>query len=272
MEQKFIKMEEAVEKLGITTERLNALREQGKLRAYRDGSSWKFRSDEIQMLMAEGIPDAPPPSEIGSEIGLVESESLVEAEPLDVAPAEGSDDMKLTDDSDLSLSTGSDPVIEPSDVEFGGSDLDDTVPVETDDLVLEVSDETSDISDSILLSEEQLGESATGPASTIIGKSDLDLEDADLELAKDDSPLDGGSDVQLASEGASSVFSSEPAGSDDVLDALEDEPDVSAFDDLEEVEIDLAAESSRILNPDEAAEVKAASKAQIGRASCRERV
>ncbi len=239
MEQKFIKMEEAVERLGITTERLNALREQGELRAYRDGSSWKFRSDEIQQLITEGIPEPAPPS----DIGLVDPESLVESKPLD-ATTERSDEMKLADDSDLSLS-------EP----------DDTVPVETDDLVLETPEEPSDPSDSILLSEEQLGESASGPASTIIGKSDLESEDADLELAKEDSAHDGGSDVRLTSAGASSVLSSEPADSDDVLDALEDEPSISAFEDLEELEIDLAAESSRILHPDEAAKVKDAAKA-----------
>ena len=45
-QQKFIDLGEAAGQLGIEQEQLNRLREQGKLRGYRDGSSWKFRVDE----------------------------------------------------------------------------------------------------------------------------------------------------------------------------------------------------------------------------------
>ena len=77
MEQKFVKFEEAIEKLGISAERLNQLREVGELRAYRDGSSWKFRSDEIERMVTDGIPDPPPPS----DISLVGADDLVESSP-----------------------------------------------------------------------------------------------------------------------------------------------------------------------------------------------
>src|SRR3954465_4040552 len=60
--------------------------------------------------------------------------------------------------------------------------------------------------DSILLSEAELGGTPGRPPSTIIGKADLDL-DADLDL----SPLDKGagpaSDVKLASESGQSGLS-----------------------------------------------------------------
>ncbi|MCA9233157.1 MAG: helix-turn-helix domain-containing protein, partial [Planctomycetales bacterium] len=50
MEQKFIKLEDAAKQLGVSPEKLNDLREHGELRAYRDGPSWKFRTDEIDKM------------------------------------------------------------------------------------------------------------------------------------------------------------------------------------------------------------------------------
>ena len=87
MEQKFISFEAAIEKLGISSDRLNELRERGALRAYRDGASWKFRSEEIEAMVQGGIPEPPPPS----DIGLIRDEDLVKAVPLE------------TDEEDLEL-------------------------------------------------------------------------------------------------------------------------------------------------------------------------
>lgn len=244
MEQKFVKFEEALEKLGISAERLHQLRESGELRAYRDGSSWKFRGDEIERMASDGIPEPSPPS----DIGLVDSDELVAAEPLK-ADDGLDDDLRLADDdqpaSDLKLDTG----------DIGlADDMDDTVTAETSDVLL-APDEPSAGSDSILLSEEELGESVGPPASTIIGKEELAAEEADLQLAGDDDKGEG-SELKLDSE-ASDVLSSGIAGSG-VLDELESGSDgLSAFENLEELEIDLEAESSRILNPEEAAEVRA---------------
>src|SRR5262245_58795447 len=92
MEQKFVRFEEALDKLGITAERLNQLREEGELRAYRDGASWKFRADEIDRLAADGVPDPPPPS----DIGLVSADELIDASPLESLP-ELDEDFKLAD-------------------------------------------------------------------------------------------------------------------------------------------------------------------------------
>jgi hypothetical protein len=239
MEQKFVKFEEALAKLNISTDRLNGLREEGLLRAYRDGTSWKFRADEIDRMADEGVPEPAPPS----DIGLVDDNDLVEASDLELA---GDDDLKLSDDDDLSLG-GSELELAP--------DQEDTVTAGASDAGLDIHqaiDEPSDPSDSILLSDEELGESAPNAPSTIIGKSDL--EDADLELVMDDDEA-AVSDVRLAG-GASDVLSSHIAGSG-VLDELEKgSGGTSAFENLEELEIDLAAESSRILSPKEAAEIK----------------
>jgi hypothetical protein len=227
MDQKFVKFEEALGKLGISADRLNQLREDGELRAYRDGASWKFRADDIDRLVSDGVPDPPPPS----DIGLASAEDLVEASPLESLP-ELDAEFSLADDEDT--------------VTAGGSDA----------LLNLAADEPSDPSDSILLSEETLGEAAAAPPSTIIGRGELESKDADLDLVLEDDADDKGSDVRLAGgSGASDVHSAGVAGSG-VLDDVEKEAShASAFEKLEELEIDLAAESSRVLNPDDMAEM-----------------
>ena len=252
MEQKFVKFEDAVEKLGISSERLNQLREDGELRAYRDGSSWKFRSDEIERLVTDGVPEPAPPS----DINLVGADELVDSSPL-----ESLDDLDELELDELELDIADDDLSLGSELELA-ADQEDTVTAGGSDPALSVhegTEEGSDPSDSILLSEEELGES--GPAaSTIIGRSKLNSPDADLELVTDDDLALGGSDVALAG-GASNVLSSGVAGSG-VLDELDKASGAtSAFEDLEELELDLAAESSRILTPADVA--KPATKGSI---------
>ena len=262
MDQKFINFEEAITKLGISADRLNELRESGMLRAYRDGASWKFRSDEIEGMVQGGVPDLPPPS----DISLVDPEDLVDAEPLPdlnldddlgLADIELDDDVAASaepDESAMDLRMAdTDAVSAGSELELAG--LEDTVTAGSSDLSLDAPDEPSDPTDSILLSEEELGESVTGSLSTIIGRKELNLPDADLELELDD--VTDEEDTKLsASSGASDVLSSRISGSG-VLDEMEDIVDAKqAFKDLEELEIDLAAESSLALNPSDLADAK----------------
>ena len=269
MEQKFVKFEEALEKLGVSADQLNELRERGVLRAYRDGASWKFRGDEIQRMMDEGVPEPPPPS----DIGLVDEEELVEAEPLETTGEELEIELELDDEGTKiskdqpeaqpqNVDSELEPELVDTDTVSTGSelelaDLEDTVTAGTSDLEL-ADDVGSDPSDSILLSEEQLGESVGPHSSTIIGKEDDEDADLELELELDDDVLAEQSDVKLAPPGASDVHSSKIAGSG-VLDdgsGTGSGPGASAFEDLEELEIDLAAESSRILSPEEAQQFK----------------
>jgi excisionase family DNA binding protein len=280
MAQRFLSLEEAADQLGIPKERLLTLRERNKVTGYKDGTSWKFRSEAIEKLASEGIPDidasssdlalnldddedddfkfpedssgvlkdAAPASE--PELDLADEEPLAEplhestAEP--VAESAGSDlsldaeEMVAGPASDLSLDDVDEPTVAGLDE---GSD---------DALALD-DDGSIDINtDSILLSETELGGSMGRPPSTIIGKADLDL-DADLDL----SPLDKGagpvSDVKLASE------SNLLAGGDDL--GLDLPSPSGNFEGLEELEVDLEAESSRILAPDDVAKAQAAAKA-----------
>ncbi|MEM8947606.1 MAG: helix-turn-helix domain-containing protein [Planctomycetota bacterium] len=273
MEQKFVSFEDAVEKLGISAERLHALREEGQLRAYRDGKSWKFRTDEIQKMVDSGVPDAPPPS----DIGLVPMDELVDAAPIDTD--EDDLELSLVDEDDLgkaptpeaAASDGSDLDLElglddtdavPGEKELELDGLDDTVTTGSD-IALDAELPEAGPSDSILLSEETLGESVTGSPSTIIGKDKIGSDDDDLELALDD---DDASDVKLAppAAGASDVLSSGVAGSGVLDDLTGASGGTSAFKDLEELELDLAEESSPALdNSGESSEEAAGSELEL---------
>ena len=52
MAQRFLSLEEAADQLGVPKERLLALRERNKVTGYKDGTSWKFRSEAIEKLAA----------------------------------------------------------------------------------------------------------------------------------------------------------------------------------------------------------------------------
>lgn len=193
MAQKYISLDDAADQLGVSKDRLLAMRESGAIHGYRDGASWKFKIEEIDRLKAEGITE-----EAGSP-GILDS----------------------------------------------------------DDLELETVDDVSEVSDSILLSEIELGESDASSPSTIIGGRDS-TESSDLELSSDsgleldtsigDAKADfvesadaGASDLELES---SDVLS---AGASDVLDMDVDTELGSQFENLEELDVDLESQSSRIV-------------------------
>jgi excisionase family DNA binding protein len=278
MAQRFLSLEEAADQLGIPKERLLTLRERNKVTGYKDGTSWKFRSEAIEKLASEGIPDidasssdlalnldddedddfkfpedssgvlkdTAPASE--PELDLAEEELL--AEPV---PESTPEPIAESADSDLSLDAEEMVAGPASDLSLDDVDEPTVAGLDegSDDALALDDDGSIDINtDSILLSEAELGGSMGRPPSTIIGKADLDL-DADLDL----SPLDKGagpvSDVKLAGE-------SDLLGSGDGLDL----PSPSGnFEGLEELEVDLEAESSRILAPDDVAKAQAAAKA-----------
>jgi excisionase family DNA binding protein len=238
MAQKFTSLEEAADQLSVSRDRLNQLREAGKVRAYRDGASWKFRSEDVDKLARDGIPplDAPP-----SDIGLESDSGIAQgsaASGLDLDLAE--DASASGPPSDISLEDVDEPTV---------AGLDDD---ESNALAIDLDENPINLSDSILLSEAELGESPGRPPSTIIGKSELDL-DADLDLTEAPSGAGAASDVKLAP--ASDIL---PAGEDL---GLEPPSPSGNFAGLEELEVDLEAESSRILSPDDVAKAKSAAAA-----------
>jgi excisionase family DNA binding protein len=242
MAQKFTSLDEAATQLSISKDRLNQLREAGKVRAYRDGASWKFRAEDIDKLARDGIPPLDPaPSDIALESDEPASQNAASSGlDLDLAEDEGSGPP-----SDISLEDVDEPTV-------AGLDDDDS-----DALAIDLDESPINLSDSILLSEAELGESPGRPPSTIIGKGDLDL-DADLDLSPAPSGAGSASDVKLAPP--SDII---PAGDD----ALELPSPSGEFAGLQEVEVDLEAESSRIMAPDDVAKAKGAAAAAAAKAA-----
>lgn len=118
MAGKFVDLKEAAQMLGVTPEELVEMRSKNEVFGYRDGSSWKFKMEEIERVL----------SERGSEI---RSDSSI---------------LSANDEDFENLISGLSSKIQ--------------------------AEKSAEESESILVSEEELGESATGK-STIIGKGGL---------------------------------------------------------------------------------------------------
>lgn len=196
MAQKFIGLDDAAEQLGATKDQLNALREAGDLRGYRDGASWKFRTDDIEELATSG-----------KLSGMAEDSLSLDSDGTGLS----GESLELSDDMDLDL---------------GSFQL-------SDDDISSAPEGDNEDADSILLTEDSVGADASRPPSTIIGKSGADIGKSDDDLQLND-------------------------GTDALTDSSSDA--ASKFDGLEELELDLEAESSRILEAEDLAAAQAAAK------------
>ena len=63
MATKFIQLEEAAEQLGISVEQLVEMRSRNEVRGFRDGATWKFKSDDIEKLAEKFQAGGGPPPE-----------------------------------------------------------------------------------------------------------------------------------------------------------------------------------------------------------------
>ena len=174
---KLIPLEEAAQLLGISPDKLTEMRSRNEIFGYRDGSSWKFKMEELERIARE----------IGLPLG------------------------------------GKEPVLDELD---GLEDL-----VDSDDLALEFDGDEADVtaeeglgdseSDSILVSEEELGKSDETTASTIIGDELLGDEQSDSEAGitaagSSELRLQSDSRIELADE-EDDLQSSDLLGASDVL-------------------------------------------------------
>ncbi|HEV3138834.1 MAG TPA: helix-turn-helix domain-containing protein [Pirellulales bacterium] len=53
MARKLLDLEEAAKMLGVTPDTLNEIRERREIYGYRDGGSWKFKSEDVEKLVAD---------------------------------------------------------------------------------------------------------------------------------------------------------------------------------------------------------------------------
>ncbi|MEX2026275.1 MAG: helix-turn-helix domain-containing protein, partial [Pirellulaceae bacterium] len=151
MAGKFIDLKEAAKMLGCTPEELVEMRSHGDISGYRDGSSWKFKIEEVERVMADKGGKSGTGSGLGS--GVLEND----------------DDFDEIIKSGLSSSRN-----------LSGDKA----------------------SDSVLITEQELGHSAEGTSSTIIGKGEKAAGPADSDLKLAEGLSGAGSDKLLEAPGS----------------------------------------------------------------------
>jgi hypothetical protein len=221
MSQQFYDIAKAAEVLGLKPADVQLLREQNKLRGFRDGASWKFKVDDIQNYLAESIkakgsdeadedgdfviggeePQAGGNSDLelgGSDLDLTETEFELAGSDIDLSAAPtdsaGSDlELDLTLDQDVSLGESDIALASEEKVDAAGSDLEVSADVLDDDELV-------------------LGGSGAGSDITIGGDSGISLVDPD------DSGLSLEAPVDLTGDDEDSL----ELGEDDMLTLTED--------------------------------------------------
>lgn len=221
MALKFYNVEKAAELLGITPAEVNHLREENRLRGFRDGATWKFKTEDVEKL-AEELKGA------GAEPEAEEDVLLSEVEPAGPGSSgsgtvirEGS--QPSTVDSDIRLVDDAAP---GSDVHLGGSSPSGLDLASTSGLELSGSSAGSNVGDLDLTLDEDITledsqvtarkqkASSKAAKTTPAGDSTLDLsdkggvDDDDLVLGGSSS---GGSDITIGGDSGISLV--DPADS-----------------------------------------------------------
>ncbi|MCL4206328.1 MAG: hypothetical protein KJ000_27920 [Pirellulaceae bacterium] len=114
MAAKFIELNEAAKQLGVTADQLNDMRLRGEIFGTRDGSTWKFKAEEVERVAEErsggsldsGDDDA---LSFDSDINAsssdlqLESEGVASDSPTAIGAMDDFDDLGVTSDDDLRL-------------------------------------------------------------------------------------------------------------------------------------------------------------------------
>ena len=254
---KLIELSDAANLLGIGSDELNTLRTRGKIYAYRDGGTWKFKMEEIERYAADaGIdlnsvrPGAVPQTTGGSGID-ADLDDLVDVSDLDDLELESSDSVLAgdetiqtedeggstivgTEDSDLQLvadlGEGSDVklVSGGSDILSSGNDGDDDVSLDDDSLKLSDDELVLDDDEEMLLGADEgsaVDLDADSDDNLVLGSgvgSDVTLDpgDSGISLNPSDSGLSLEEPLELAGSGVESL----ELGEDDMI-SLEEEVD-----------------------------------------------
>jgi excisionase family DNA binding protein len=263
MARKYIELVEAAKLLGISEGQLNDMRSNAEISGYRDGSSWKFKEEDIEQLRSRLKTEAGgdgddlsldddldmddsillSEQELGSS-GDTTGSTIIGKEEGEQPPggsdlALGGSDVRLAGDSEI---LGGD--LGGSDLSLADSDLsladDDDLSLEGSDLSL-ADDSTSGDSSLDLAAEDDdlvLGESGDSDITISAGDSGISLADpTDSGISLEEAPVElGGSNVESLELGEDDIISLEEDGAD-----LEAATQLKADDDfmltpMEEVE------------------------------------
>jgi len=246
MVQEYYNLEKAAEVLGVYPAELNEMREQGKVRAFRDGSGWKFKKEEIDELAVELRSKKPvgaeKPDEDDSQDVLLSEVELGASDPSASGTVIGAD-AQSPEDSDIQLASsdiGLGEEEKPEDGSFEELDLTIEEDVELDDSQIALAaastgekvdsgsgDSAIELADGLEDDDLVLGSGGSGSDITIGQDSGISLVDPHdsglsldepLELASDDESLALGEDDMLTlSEEADTESPTELKADDDFL-------------------------------------------------------
>ena len=263
MAARFLSLEEAAAKLGVTPDQLKELRDAGEIHGYRDGASWKFKPEEVDRVAAErgdgGASD---------DLGLDDLLAIDDSDDLDLGDFEELDDSSILvtedapqaehessstiigregEDDDVVAEAGSesDLKLAPSD---GGSS--ESGSSESEEFELSLDDSSSGSSgDSVELVDS--GEIAADIGATIDASAsgsdsdDFALSDDDLLLEGDDKLAAAAKDLALSDDDDLLLGAGSGSGSDDEFELSSGESGISlAASDLDAVVLDESSSSS----------------------------
>jgi excisionase family DNA binding protein len=117
MAAKFFELSEAAKILGVTTDQLMEMRQQGTIHGYRDGSTWKFKPEEVERVKADRSGGGDADSE-EFEIGSAES-AIGDEEPSDI----DSYSLLMTDESQSKSGSKSNILSDGSSIGAAGSSI-----------------------------------------------------------------------------------------------------------------------------------------------------
>jgi len=208
----YYNLEKVAEVLSVSTAEVNRLREQSKLRGFRDGSNWKFNKEDVHTYLAESIKarngNGRKPGESGFDLAgesasassfdllmeeaalptddqLVSAASVPQKSDLDLAALDHDDELALAEETQISslvvLKKAKTPVTEPEEDEMFQ-----VVPEEDSSALVLASAESHALDDE----ESVLGAGSSSPQLGLAGDSGFDVlvagetgDDSDVLLA-----------------------------------------------------------------------------------------
>lgn len=189
----YVTLDDAAKTLGVSAEELVEMRSRGEIFGYRDGTSWKFKEEEIERVRAELAGEVMDEDAGGSSI------LISEREPEKPSPTSGAAASDIGLGSDLKIMADDSRV---------GSDVKLVVdPGSGSGIRLVSSNEDSNLNLGSISDLKLSGEPSSGKGSEVDLGSDLQLSggsgDSDLNLMAD-SGISLGSDVKPGSSGIGS--------------------------------------------------------------------
>jgi excisionase family DNA binding protein len=182
MAAKYIELEQAAKMLGVSSDELNNMRLSGEISGVRDGSSWKFKSDELDRVADERGISAGGESEAEFDLDLESADSGASSDLHLDLEQEDSDDSPtaIGKAADVGLRGGGKPPAKPAPASDLGFDMD-----SESDIRLVTDDSGSEVNLVAGGSDDVLGGTDVGLEGAGVGTGNLDFEGSDLNLGSD---------------------------------------------------------------------------------------